>query len=316
MEVSTNHYSNGYENYGPNNFAGSTTEHTFTPKASVTFQQNDNNLYYATYAKGFRPGGYNAPLPPYCGPDLAAEGFPSGQAPQTYNSDTTQSYEIGAKNNFNNRFRVASSVYYIKWDNIQQNVYVGGACGLQFTDNLGTAVAKGFDMQAEAVIGGGLSVEFSAGYTSARFTKNSINNLAVNGDAISGQSAINYSPGTNAPWNLALSPQYDFRIMDLEAFVRMDWTYEARNTWTAPVQDPRSAQYDPNSYTLPAQTFGSMRAGIKAGNFEYSLFCENLLNSYTINNYALVQETMNVLPQQNDFTFRPRTFGVTVNFKM
>ena len=64
--------------------------------------------------------------------------------------DNTQSYEIGSKNNFDNRLKIATSVYYIKWNNIQQNVYIAGNCGLQFTDNLGTAVAKGFDLQVEA----------------------------------------------------------------------------------------------------------------------------------------------------------------------
>ena len=43
-------------------------------------------------------------------------------APQTFSSDTVNSYEVGAKNNFNNRVRLASSVYYIKWNNIQQTV--------------------------------------------------------------------------------------------------------------------------------------------------------------------------------------------------
>ena len=67
----------------------------------------------------------------------------------TYKSDSTQSFEIGSKNNFGNVVRVAASVYYIKWNDIQQNVFVSGNCGLQFTDNLGTAVAKGFDLQAD-----------------------------------------------------------------------------------------------------------------------------------------------------------------------
>ena len=116
-------------------------------------------MYYTTYAKGFRPGGYNPPLPPvFCGPGSdRTRAFRAEKSPATYNNDTTQSYEIGSKNNFANRFKIATSVYYIKWNNIQQNVYVAGNCGLQFTDNLGTAVAKGFDMQAEARIGEGLS---------------------------------------------------------------------------------------------------------------------------------------------------------------
>jgi outer membrane receptor protein involved in Fe transport len=339
LGFSLNHYSNGYENYGPaNNYGplyaqgppvgGSESENAFTPKVGVTFQADDKNMYYATYAKGYRPGGYNAPLPPgYCGPGLVAIGFPNGESPPTYNNDTTQSYEIGAKNNFANRFKIATSVYYIKWDNIQQNVYVAGNCGFQFTDNLGTAVAKGFDMQAEVDVGGGLSFEASVGYTSARFTKNSQADLAINGDAISGEAGINYSPGTNPPWTIAIGPQYDFTLMEHEAFVRADWEYTSRNPWLAPVQDPRSSQFDPNSYTLPATSFTSLRAGVKISNWQISAFCDNLFNSQTLVNYAQVQiDSFNpsyianpLAPtnvQQNNFTFRPRTFGITATFKM
>jgi iron complex outermembrane recepter protein len=327
MGFSLNHYSNGYENYGPSAAAGSTTETAFTPKVGLTFQADDKNLFYATYAKGFRPGGYNPPLPPYCSPGLVEQGFANGEAPLKYDSDTTQSFEIGSKNNFADRFRIAASVYYIKWNGIQQNVYVAGECGLQFTDNLGTAVAKGFDLQADAVIGGGLSVETSIGYTSARFTKTSTGNLSENGDAISGEAAINYSPGTNPPWSIAVGPQYDFKAFEHDAFVRADWEYTSRNPWLAPVQDPNSSQFNPNSYTLPSTSFTSLRAGVKLGSWQVSLFCDNLFDSHTVLNYAQVQlDSFNpsyianpnapTSVQQNNFTYRPRTIGITGTFKM
>jgi outer membrane receptor protein involved in Fe transport len=326
LGFSLNHYSNGYENYGPSGAGGAEQEDSFTPKLGVTFQADEKNLFYATYAKGFRPGGYNPPLIPSCGPGLIAEGFASGQAPLTYNSDTTQSYEIGSKNNFADRLKIATSVYYIKWDGIQQNVYVGGNCGLQFTDNLGTAVAKGFDLQADADLGAGFTIEASAGYTSARFSKNSLGGLAESGDAISGEAAINYSPGTNPPWSIAIGPQYSFKLMEHDAFVRADWEYSSRNPWLAPVQDPNSSQYDPNAFTLPATSFTSLRAGIKLAGWQVSAFCDNLFDSHTLLNYAQVQiDPFNpsyianpnapTSVQQNDFTYRPRTIGITATFK-
>jgi outer membrane receptor protein involved in Fe transport len=324
MGFSLSHYSNGLLNYGPSSAGGQESENAFTPKVGLTFQADDRNLYYATYAKGYRPGGYNAPLIPACSPGLIAEGFTSGEAPLTYNKDTTQSYEIGSKNNFADRLKIATSVYYIQWNGIQQNVYVGGNCGLQFTDNLGTAVAKGFDFQADADLGGGFSVQTSVGYTDARFTKTSTSGLAVDGDAISGEAAINYSPGTNPPWTIAVGPQYDFKAFEHEAFVRADWEYTSRNPWLAPVQDPNSSQYNSNSYTLPSTSFTSLRAGIKLGSWQVSLFCDNLFDSHTVLNYAQIQpDPFNPsynpsLPnsvQQNNFTFRPRTVGVTATFR-
>jgi outer membrane receptor protein involved in Fe transport len=328
LGFSLDHYANGYEDYGPSGAGGKQSENAFTPKLGLNFQADDNNLFYTTYAKGFRPGGYNPPLPPvFCSQGLMQEGFPSGQSPLTYNSDDTQSYEVGSKNNFANRVKLATSVYYIKWQNIQQNVYVAGNCGLQFTDNLGTAVAKGFDFQGDVDLGGGLTFETSIGYTDARFTKTSAGNRALAGDAISGEAAINYSPGTNPPWSIAVGPQYSFRAFDHDAFVRADWEYSSRNPWLAPVQDPRSSQFDPNSYTLPATSFTSLRAGVKLGGWDVSLFCDNLFDSHTLLNYAQVQiDAFNpsyvanpMAPtsvQQNNFTYRPRTIGITGSFRM
>jgi iron complex outermembrane recepter protein len=86
-------FSNGPQNYGPvGPNSAYQSETPFTPKASVSYQLDQSNLFYATYAKGFRVGGANAPLLPTGAPDLIADGYPSGQAPQTYNSDSTPSY--------------------------------------------------------------------------------------------------------------------------------------------------------------------------------------------------------------------------------
>ncbi len=314
------HYADGLQNYGPGSASGNYSEHSFTPKFSAAFQADERNLYYFTYAKGFRPGGFNPPLIPTCDAPLAALGYPNG-APLNYNSDTTQSYEIGSKNNFDNKVRIAASAYYIKWQNIEQNVYVAGNCGLQFTDNLGTAAIKGFDLQAEIAMGAGFSLEASVGYTNARFTEDSKAALALTGDAIPGEAAINYAPGTNPPWSVALGPQYAFNVAGHPAFVRLDWEYTSRNPWLSPVQDPNSSQYNLGySYTLPSTSFTSLRAGVTLGSFQVSGFVDNLFDSHTTINYAFTQLDGNnpnppPTPQENDFTFRPRTIGVTVTYR-
>jgi iron complex outermembrane receptor protein len=312
MSFDLTHYANGLENSGLGHFSGSYRENAFTPKLGVSFQADPQDLFYFTYAKGFRPGGVNTPLP-------AAT---CGVTPTNFKSDSTQSFEIGAKNVIADMLKLASSVYYIKWNGIQQNVYDLGPtdlCGFQYTSNLGTAVAKGFDIQADAALGGGFSFEASVGYTSARYTKSTIDSSA--GDAISGEAAINYSPGTNPPWNIALGPQYSFPLAGHEAFIRADWNYTSRNPWLAAVQDPNNGrQFDPFSFTLPATSFTSLRAGLKLGSWQVSAFVDNLFDSHTVLNYALVQNDLNnpnppgPAPQQNDFTFRPRTVGITATF--
>ena len=137
-----------------------------------------------------------------------------------------------------------------------------------------------------------------------------------------------------------------FKLLEHDAYVRLDWEYTSRNPWLAPVQDPRGVVYNPaaaaaagisgnylthqfnaNSYTLPATSFTSARAGVKLGGWDISAFCDNLWNVHPIVNYALVQvDVYNpsyyanpFLPssvQQNAFTFRPRTVGITATFRM
>ena len=309
------HFTDGPLNYGPVGPAGAFESETpFTPKVSTSYSPTNDHLFYFTYAKGYRVGGANAPLPSYCATGLIAEGYASGQAPETYKSDSTQSFEIGAKDNFNNVFRVASSVYYIRWNNIQQSVYVSGGCGLQFTDNLGTAVAKGFDLQADAVLGP-MAFEAAIGYTDARYIKTSPHDLAVDGDAISGQSSINGSPGTNPPWNVTLGAQYNFVMADHKSFARFDFEFASANNWDSTLQDPRSAQYSPFTFGLPSTSFLQFRTGSNFGGLEASFFIDNLLNSHAITNYertfADASNPNPPAPQYNYYTFRPRTFGLS-----
>jgi outer membrane receptor protein involved in Fe transport len=318
------HFADGPLNYGPGRSSASATENKFTPRVGLAFQATPSDLYYFTYSDGYRAGGANAPLPSFCDPDLLAKGYPNG-SPLTYKSDGTHSYELGSKNNFGGKFRVATSVYYVKWQDIQQSVYISGSCGLQFTDNLGTAVAKGFDLQTEAILGP-VNLDAAIGYTSARFVKDSKNSLAFNGNAISGQEAINGAPGTTPPWTISLGLQYNFKLSERDAFARVDYEFTSRNPWLAPIQDPNSAQYTSNaggniSPTLPSTTFVQFRSGVSLGSWQVSVFIDNLLNSHTVTNYersftdgynpALVVPG----PQYNYYTFRPFTIGLSATYR-
>ena len=267
----------------------------------------------------------------YCttpdGGDLFAE---TGlkQAPLTYGSDSTQNYEVGSKNLIGGDLRLATSLYYIKWNNIQQSVYVAGSCGLQFIDNVGTAISKGFDFQADWAPDPFL-FDMAVGYTSARFSTNSpIQNaqgqpLVMSGDAISGQAAIDGAPGTNPPWDVAVGAEYHFHPWQHEAFVRVDWTYQSSNPWLAAIQDPRTSQYvtgqQPAVYSVPATSFTSLRAGTTLGDWQLSLFMDNVFDSHTIINYQMSQfdsylyQLAGRAPtvEQNQYTYRPRTIGLT-----
>jgi iron complex outermembrane recepter protein len=326
--------SGGPQNSGTRAGTQSNDEHPVTPKAGIEWQADPNNLYYFTYSKGFRPGGGN-PSIPYdptfqnptvgCTQDFQNLGLKNG-APATFNSDSVQSFEVGAKNNIDNRIRLATSVYYIKWNNIQEDV-VPPICQIQFTENLGNAVSKGFDLQADFQVTDAFSLESAFGFTDARYTTSTFIGpvhtglpVVAAGDAIAGPNGI----GTGysiPPYSITLGPEYKFQAFAHESYVRADWEYLAGDKWLHASQDPNTSSYDPSALPDERQSFVSMRAGTLIGGFGVSLFVDNLTDSHTLLNYNHQTNSyygsgaLMASPAYRYITYRPRTFGITVVYK-
>jgi outer membrane receptor protein involved in Fe transport len=319
--------------------SGDKKENSFTPKVSFSYQYDPHDLYYATYAKGFRPGGANNPVPQAaCSADFAAFGIT--QAPATFNSDTVNSFEIGAKNNLDNRVKLASSVYYIRWNNIQQTV-VPPICEISFIDNLGEAVAKGIDLQADVAVTDDFTVELATGFTEARYTQDAqlsgtstTGPVVNNGDAITGQSGQ-----PNAPFTATIGLEYRFKLGEHDSFIRADDEYESHSKWPSPQQDGNGSncsssaasgqtlQYDCNNYQLSATNFASLRAGTKFGGWQIEAFVDNLTDTHVVTNYewsinpnappptAPASAAPAYSRLERDFTYRPRTFGLTFIYR-
>jgi iron complex outermembrane receptor protein len=304
--------------------SGDKNENAFTPKVDLSYQLDPNDLFYATYAKGFRPGGANNPVPQAaCAQDFANFGITA--APATYSSDTVDSYEIGAKDNFDNRVKIATSIYYIRWHNIQQRI-VPPICQISFIANLGQAAVRGADFQGEFAFTDHFSGELTAGYTEARFIANSVftTNLVPgatpapiveSGDAIVGEStSVDGQPVPPITGSAGL--EYRFIAFQHESFLRGDYEYQGRARWMPPAQDPRTQLFDPNYYTLPSTSFVSLRAGMKFGEMQLEPFINNLLDTHPVTNYDFsIYPGPGLSRLQTAYTLRPRTFGITFTYR-
>jgi iron complex outermembrane recepter protein len=299
----------------PQTVGADKNENSFTPKVSFSYQMDPKNLYYFTYAKGFRPGGGNNPVPQAaCATDFANLGI-SG-APKTFDSDTVNSFEVGAKNNIDNRFKIASSIYYIRWNNIQQTV-IPPICQISFISNLGTAVAKGMDIQAEIAITDSFTVELATGYTDARYTQDSRLTPSENppvvstGDAVTGQSAQ-----PTAPFTATIGLEYKFSVFTHDSFIRVDDEFEGRAKWPSPGQDPTTQQFDAANYTLSSTNFASARAGMNFGGWQVAAFVDNLTDTHTVTNYNWTIDPGDGESRlERQFTFRPRTIGLSFTYR-
>ena len=321
---------------------GDITENPVTPKVSLQYQMDTNDLYYATFAKGFRPGGANNPIPnAACPTDFGNFGFdhvgtdPGGSL-GTFNSDSVKSYEVGAKNNFNNRVRLATSIYYIQWNNIQQLI-VPPVCQISFIANTGNATVKGADLQADFSVTSAFTVELALGYTQARYNKafrfnqascattggtppacaNDPRPLVANGDAIVSASSETGGGQPTAPFTAALALEYHFPVLARDTFVRLDGQYAAHAKWPTAGLDPNTSQYQSVNYITPSTTFVSFRAGMQFDQLSLQAFVDNLTDSHTITDYNFTIDPLvaGVSRLQRNYTFRPRTFGITAIYR-
>ena len=315
----------GPQLYGPtvNVPAVANTENSFTPKVGVSYQINPTNMVYATYSTGFRPGGGNNPVPyASCADDFQTFGIKN--SPASYQSDSVKSYEVGTKDTINGVLRIATSAYYIRWNNIQQTV-LPPVCQISWIQNLGQAVAKGFDFQAEYAFDSGLTAEIAAGYTDARYTADSLISptsqalpVVRAGDAIVGQSGQ-----ANPPVTASIGLEYKFAIGNRESYARFDDEYEQTAKWLTPSLDPNTSQYTPGNFAVPSTNYASFRLGTTLGSWKVAMFIDNLFDSHAIGNYnytitpaGIADPTLAANTRlERIYTFRPRTLGLTFTYR-
>ncbi|MBS0385515.1 MAG: TonB-dependent receptor, partial [Proteobacteria bacterium] len=297
-------YADGPLNFGASGGSGSENERPLTPRLGLSFQADADNLFYASVARGYRPGGANAPFPEsICQADLDAMQISS--TPASYQSDTVTSYEAGARNRLlNRRVTAAFSVYHAVWDRIQQANYLA-SCGFQYTANLGAAVSDGFDLDADVTVTDSLKVTLSLGYTDARYSR-----TTRTGPAVAAPILSNEGDSLGAPrWTVALGAQYDFFLADEPAFVRLDYAYASTDPRTIPARDPSTTSYDPYLPRQPETHYLSVRAGADLGFCDINVFADNLLNAHPQLNLNHQDQFTELLEAT---TFRPRTIGLSL----
>ncbi len=313
--------------------SGNINENAFTPKVSLQYQYDSNDMYYTTFAKGFRPGGANNPIP-YAACPTDFNNFGISANPPTFNSDSVYSYEVGAKNNFDNRVRLATSIYYIQWNNIQQLI-VPPVCQISFIANTGNATVKGADVQADFSVTSAFTIELALGYTQARYTEDFRFNqpcppggtpptcaadarpLVADGDAIVSASSETGGGQPTAPFTAAMALEYHFPVFTRDTFLRLDGEYEAHAKWPTAGLDPNTSQFQAVNYITPSTTFVSFRGGMQFNQLSVQAFIDNLTDSHTITDYNFTIDPLvaGVSRLQRDYTFRPRTFGITLIYR-
>ena len=293
---------------GPTDFSGSQSDRSLLPKFALSQDLSATDMVYASASKGNRVGGANPSYAsvPGCGADLAAMGVTDN--PRTYGQDSLWSYELGYKARMlDQRLELAASLFRVDWKNIQQSVLLP-TCEFNYTTNLGNARSQGGDLQLQFRATRHLLLSGSVAYTDAFYTKSSWATLAASAstDAIAAsgdklpEPALSFALGAELDWAPATGSK---------AFARLDYQHQSGFHRTG---SPGTYNYDAGLYRAPATDFFSLHGGYTVAATSYGVYVDNLLNVHT--------ETMRThnSPADADYqalTFRPRTLGLTVDYK-
>jgi outer membrane receptor protein involved in Fe transport len=292
---------------------GSNSENPITPKAVLAYQPDTADLLYLSAAKGYRPGGINGPLSSICGSDLASIGLTAG--PEIYAADSLWSYELGVKSSlWDGRMQINASGFVIDWNNIQQAVYLP-ACGQNFVENLGKVRSVGGEVEVQARPVEALLFDVSVAHVDAKYT----HTVCAGPSACTGPDAPSQPVVTagdrlpGAPWTFLTSAEYDFpAIASRKPYLRVDFQYTTAQTALQPIQDPNNGVSDPTYTGLPETKNLSLRAGLRFGGIDLSLFAQNLGDSQAVLSHTRDTNTSELF---YDHTVRPRSIGITATYR-
>jgi iron complex outermembrane recepter protein len=177
----------------------------FTPTAGIQYHFDPSLMAYASYAKGFKTGGWTtrltAPLPP-------------GSPAQSFGPETDQTYELGLKSEWLDRQLIVNAAAFLsKYDGIQLTYQVVTS---PVTQNAGNAEIKGLELEAQSLVGTHFSLNASLGYMDAKYTTISQFAQATTGPVL---------PKT-PKWKASISPEAHAKLAN-GATLRLgvDYTY-------------------------------------------------------------------------------------------
>jgi iron complex outermembrane receptor protein len=132
-----------------------------TWKLGLDYQLNDDVMYYASFAQGFRSGGFNArnTQPGTAGP---------------YDPEYVDQYEIGIKGDFlDNTLRINAAAFYTDYDDKQEDIIFPAVIGgsLTLVENAGEVEISGVEGELTWVASENLTLAANFGYLDAEYNE-------------------------------------------------------------------------------------------------------------------------------------------------
>ena len=135
-------------------FVSSASFRQFTPKFTLQYLTNKDNLYYISITRGYKSGGFNTIF--------------KTDAERTYDPEYSWNYEVGTRLKFlNGRLTAEADLFYIDWGHMQTTYTVPGVGNV--IANAGHTDSKGFELSLAYHPIKSLQLNLNYGYTHARY---------------------------------------------------------------------------------------------------------------------------------------------------
>jgi iron complex outermembrane receptor protein len=254
-----------------------------SPRVGIQWEPNDDTNIYAFWALGFRSGGVNFRTTTL---GLAGPPVVSG-APQAFDAEEQESFEIGWKQDFaDRRGRINLALFHNEIENMQRetNLPEGAAGVQQVIVNSGTAIIQGAELEARWSFTPNLMLAVQAGYTDGEYDEVTADLDALQVDCVTpsvggmtpaqtvGPCDLDQEIPRLAPWTYGANLIYDLPIMGGMLSSRIGYNhrdeayYNDTNTGLLAEADI----WDANFTFVPGD-----------GNWSFSIYGENLTDEAT-----------------------------------
>jgi len=266
-----------------------------SPKLNLTYRFDHDRMIYATYSKGFRPGGVNrnggGTIPPY-------------------QPDYLKNYEIGWKTSwFDNRLRFNGAVFREDWSNFQFSYL--GPNSLTIITNAGQARIDGLETDLEFAATQNFTLTGGFSLLNARLIQTFCGDLSVcNAPGFDPSTYEQYATaGTRLPvtprFKGNITGRYTFPVGSYKGDIQGSAVYVGERT-----SDLRTlaanALGDEPSYTV-----FDFSAGIQMNSFHYSVYINNAFDKRAVlDRYAECDVLLCGAINQYVVPNQPRTIGV------